>query len=455
MRSLRGRLTLGVMLVLAVLLAVSGRIVADYYQDSERDALDDRLERTAELSQATAVAAIEQQLPEGDRRLDAVLSATATSVRLLLGDTVLLAAGRKLPQHEARPGLRTVTLDGKHYRTYVAEIRSAGLGGLVKLEVTADPAPLEHRVDKLNHRLIYIGLAGLLVAGLGTWLTADLALRPLRRLRRTTTTIAADADLSHRVPEDDGPAEIRSLARSFNGMLGRLSRSATDRRRALDATRRFAADAGHELRTPLTSVQATLSTLARHPELDAERRKGMLDDALNEQRRLVDLLDGLQALARGDAAPGEDTDVDLTELVAEATAEHAGAQLHTDLPDGPVLVRGWDAGLRMLVGNLVQNAVRHGGAGGRVEVALTDGPVPRLTVDDQGPGIPEDERERIFEPFTRLDGVTSPGSGLGLALVAQQAERHGADVAIEESPLGGSRFSVTFPARRTPPPTRG
>jgi signal transduction histidine kinase len=141
--------------------------------------------------------------------------------------------------------------------------------------------------------------------------------------------------------------------------------------------------------------------------------------------------------------------------VAEATAEQAGAHLHTDLPDGPVMVRGWDAGLRMLVGNLVQNAVRHGGADGRVDVTLTDGPVPRLVVDDDGPGIPEDQRERIFEPFTRLDSVTSPGSGLGLALVAQQAERHGAQVAVEESPLGGSRFSVTFPARRTPPPGRG
>ena len=153
-------------------------------------------------------------------------------------------------------------------------------------------------------------------------------------------------------------------------MLGRLSRSASDRRRALDATRRFAADAGHELRTPLTSVQATLSVLARHPELDTERRNALLDDALTEQRRLVDLLDGLQALARGDAAPGDDTEVDLSELVAEATAEQGGRELHTDLPDGPVMVRGWDAGLRMLVGNLVQNAVRHGGEDGRVDVTL-------------------------------------------------------------------------------------
>src|SRR4051812_33371932 len=124
----------------------------------------------------------------------------------------------------------------------------------------------------------------------------------------------------------------------------------------------------------------------------------MLDDALNEQRRLVDLLDGLQALARGDAAPGDDTDVDLTELVAEATAEQAGAQLHTDLPDGPVFVRGWDAGLRMLVGNLVQNAVRHGGGDGRGGGTLAGGPGPRPGGGDAGPGTPAAPRGRGFGP---------------------------------------------------------
>jgi len=436
-----------VTLVLAVVLGVSGTIVSRYVDRSERDALDDRLERTAELSEATARAAINQQLPEGDRRLDAVLSATTTSLRLLLGDTVLLQTGRTLPPHEARTGLRTMTLDGRRYRAYVVELRDAGLGGLVKLEVTTALGPTERRLDRLNRRLAYLGIAALLIAGFATWLTADLALRPLRRLRRATTTIAEDEDLSHRVPTDDGPAEIRSVARSFNEMLARLSRSAADRRRALDATRRFAADAGHELRTPLTSVQATLSSIARHPELDGERRKAMVDDALAEQRRLVDLLDGLQALARGDAAPGEDTAVDLADIVAEATAEQSEHGVVTDVPDDPVIVPGWDAGLRMLVGNLVQNAVRHGGPGGRVEVSLSGGAAPRLVVDDDGPGIPEDARERIFEPFTRLDTV-APGSGLGLALVAQQARRHGAGVAVEDSPLGGSRFVVTFPARR-------
>jgi signal transduction histidine kinase len=191
-------------------------------------------------------------------------------------------------------------------------------------------------------------------------------------------------------------------------------------------------------------VQATLSSLARHPELEPERRTAMAEDALAEQRRLVDLLDGLQALARGDAAPGDDADVDLAEVVEAVVAEHPGAPIETDVPDDPVLVRGWDAGLRMMVGNLVQNAVRHGGAGGRIEVALADGPSPRVSVDDAGPGIPEDARGRIFEPFTRLD-TTTAGSGLGLALVAQQARRHGAEVSVEDSPLGGSRFVVTFP----------
>ncbi len=431
--------------MLAAVIGVAGTIVARYVDDTERDSLDDRLERTAELSQDTAIAAIEQQIPEGDRRLDAVLSATSTSLRLVLGDTVLLQAGPALAAHAARPGLRTITLRGKRYRSYGVELRDAGLGGLVRLEVTAELGPLEHRVDRLNRRLAYIGLAGLLLAALGTWLMADLALRPLRRLRRATTTIAEDEDLTRTVPADDGPREIRSVARSFNEMLARLARSAGDRRRALDATRRFAADAGHELRTPLTSVQATLSSIARHPELDPERRTAMVEDALAQQRRLVDLLDGLQALARGDAAPGEDADVDLAEVVAEVAAEQGTAKLRTDLPEGPVVVHGWDAGLRMLVGNLIQNAVHHGGPG--AEVRLTDGPVPQLIVDDAGPGIPEDARARIFEPFTRLDSADAPGSGLGLALVAQQAARHGAEVVVDDSPLGGARFVVSFRSR--------
>jgi signal transduction histidine kinase len=266
--------------------------------------------------------------------------------------------------------------------------------------------------------------------------------------------VAADEDLDRRVPEDDGPAELRSLAASFNAMLARLGRSAADRERALAATRRFAADAGHELRTPLTSVQTTLSTLGRHPELPHERRGAMIADAREEQRRLVALLDGLQALARGDAGPLEHTSVDLADLVdgvATATAErHPAVTIVATLPPDPVVVDGWEPGLRLLVDNLVLNAVRHGRTGGRIEVTLARDPAGAtvLTIDDDGPGIAPEQRAAVLEPFARVDGTTErSGSGLGLALVAQQARHHGATLTIGDAPLGGARVTVRLPTR--------
>jgi two-component system sensor histidine kinase PrrB len=454
-RSLRGRLTLGVLLVLAAVLAVAGVIASREVDASERAALDDRLERTALLSRATALAAVQQELPEDDRRLDAVLSATGSSLRLVLGGAVLLDTGAPPPHHRRlRSGLQTFQSGGVDYRAYVTMLRDKGLGGAAHLEVVSSLSTLEARLARLHRRLLFVGLAALAVVGAGVWLTGGLLLRPLGRLRRVAAGVAVDEDLDRRVP-GGGAAELRSLAESFNAMLARLGRSAADRERALAATRRFAADAGHELRTPLTSVQATLSALRRHPDLAPERRGAMVDDALAEHHRLVALIDGLQALARGDAAPIADAEVDLAEVVdavVTATAErHPELDLAADLPDAPVLVTGWEAGLRSLTENLVLNAARHGRPGGRVLVSLqaADGGAPKgpvLRVDDDGPGVPEADRERIFEPFVRIDGSGAPGSGLGLALVAQQARQHGADVEVGEAPLGGARFTVRFGA---------
>jgi two-component system, OmpR family, sensor histidine kinase PrrB len=457
-RSLRGRLTLGVLIVLAAVLLVAGAIASHYVDSSERAALDDRLERTAELSRATALAAIQQELPENDRRLDAVLSATGTSVRLLLGGQVLIDTGAAPPAHaRLRRGLQSFQSGGERYRAYVTTLRDRDLGGLARLEVVTALASLERRQSDLDHRLITIGLLALLAAGVGVWLAAELLLRPLRRLRLVASSIADDEDLGRRVPPDDGPAELRSLAASFNAMLARLGRSADDRERALAATRRFAADAGHELRTPLTSVQTTLSTLARHPDLSAERRLAMVSDALAEQRRLVELLDGLQALARGDAGPLEHTEVDLAEVAdaaaAAAAQRHPGVDVVAELPDTPVVVQGWEPGLRLLADNLIENAVRHGRPDGHVRVTLVarlgrSGTGAVLYVDDDGDGIPEADRRRIFAPFARIDGAEGHGSGLGLALVEQQVRHHGARIEVGDSPLGGARFTVAFGAAR-------
>jgi signal transduction histidine kinase len=178
----------------------------------------------------------------------------------------------------------------------------------------------------------------------------------------------------------------------------------------------------------------------------------MAVDALAEQRRLVDLLDGLQALARGDATQVAQTDVELSEIVdgAVATARTRWPQttFSAELPATDVVRRGWEPGLRLLVDNLVANAANHGREGGTVRVTLTPS---ALLVEDDGEGIPPEDRERVLEPFARVTsepGRERPGSGLGLTLVAQQARMHGATVAIDASPqLGGARVSVRWAAR--------
>jgi signal transduction histidine kinase len=199
-------------------------------------------------------------------------------------------------------------------------------------------------------------------------------------------------------------------------------------------------------------VQATLSAIARHPDMPAEQRTELAREAIAEQRRLVDLLDSLQALARGDAGPVERTEVDLAELLdasAGAAADrHPGIELRTRAPDDAVPCRGWEPGLRILVDNLIENAARHGRPGGVVRVTLrapVNGDGPAIEVEDDGPGIPAAERERVFEPFHRVAGADRPGSGLGLALVAQQARLHDARVTVGDSPLGGARIRVGFP----------
>ena len=453
MRSLRGRLTLWITVVLAAVLALAVVLVARDVDRSERAALDDRLVRTAELSGATALEAVQQELPSADRRLDAVLTATRTSLRLTLGGTALIQTGDPVPRHRRLPkGLSSFRSAGVNYRAYVSNLRDKSLGGLARLELTTRLTALEHRQDRLRNRLVLIGLLALLLAAAGALVAGSVVLRPLGRLRSAAERIAGEEDLGQRVPADRGPTETRALAAALNAMLARLSRSAADRERAIGATRRFASDAGHQLRTPLTSIQARLSALARHPDQPPERRTAMAQEALEQQRRAVALLDGLQALARGDAAPGLEP-FDLADAVDAALAgareRHPDVRWSPEVPDGPVPIDAWEPGLRSLLDNLLENAARHGRPGGEVRVTVRDGAhAPELVVEDDGPGVPEADRARIFEPFVRL-GEESEGSGLGLALVTQQAKHHGAAIEVDGSPsLGGARFVVRFAARR-------
>ena len=264
-------------------------------------------------------------------------------------------------------------------------------------------------------------------------------MRPLARLQEGAARVGGAEDLNTPLP-DEGPDEVRSLAGALNAMLARLQASTA-------ATRRFAADAGHELRTPLTSLRANLDTLERNPDLPEDQRAALLRESAAEQDRIVHLLDGLQALARGEAAdalPRESVELgDLVDAaVYAARRRHPGRRLRAAREPARARVHGWPNGLRLIVDNLLENASHPRRRAGRRRPRARRTTGWLLRVADDGPGIPEAERERLLEPFARGRGTTAPGTGLGLAIVAQQVALHGGTLTMADSPLGGLAVEV-------------
>lgn len=270
-------------------------------------------------------------------------------------------------------------------------------------------------------------------------------LRPLARVARAARERnARDRDSLAPLPVQGLPEETAPLVDAINSLLDRL-------RAAFDAQRAFVADAAHELRSPLTALHLQLGAL-RHARDHAARQQAQAALAAGVERASR-LVEQLLALARSEpgAAPAGREPVDLVELARQVLADAAATALaraiRVELQAGmPVELHGDRAALGVLMRNLVDNALRYASPGARVVVAL--GRDPRgavLTVDDSGPGLTEGERERAFDRFWRRDGSAAAGSGLGLAIVRSIAERHSAQVALEQSPLGGLRATVRFP----------
>ena len=329
MRSLRARLSLGVGLVIAVVLGVVRRAHLEL-----RGADRARGPRRPAAAHRRAVArhggrrGPERACPEPTGGSTRCSRATGSSLRLFIDDAVVLEAGRPAPAGGIPPtGLRTVTRRGRALPRAgdAADRRRPGRPGQARGRVVAGRA----RTPAGRARLAADAGSGsspcssprsgaFLAAGAHARTAAAAAAgRRADRRARTTSTSAS--------PRPTGRPRCAAWPPRSTRCSSRLSASAAQRERALEATRRFAFDAGHELRTPLTTVQATLSALHRHPDVAPEQRAAMLEDALDEQRRLVELLDGLQALARGEATSHEHEDVDLADLVTRAVADTRAA----------------------------------------------------------------------------------------------------------------------------------
>ena len=367
------------------------------------------------------------------------------------GDVVAASAGLRgeppvIIVESGASATTDVPFDDERFLVYAVLTRSNGDVYQVLLGRTLEPVA---EATRLVAGLLTVGLPLVLgFVALTTWLVVGWALAPVDRMRAQVDAIGA-RELDRRVEAPRGQDEIARLARTLNRLLARLEASAARQRQ-------FVADTSHELRSPIASIREQAEVALGHPE--AMGIEAMAASVHADALRLQALVEDLLLLARADEQTLElrSLPVDLDDLVLEE-ARRAKSELGLRVDVSAVSaarVMGDAAGLQRVVRNLLDNAVRSATARVDVSLAAADG-VARMRVDDDGPGIPEADRERVFERFVRLDEARtreSGGVGLGLAIVAELVREHGGSVVATTAAIGGARFEVTLPLA---PPDRG
>ena len=300
--------------------------------------------------------------------------------------------------------------------------------------------------NNLHRRVIVICVFAVGAASAFGWVLATFAVRPLRRLAQQTRQIDTgdeDPDVEVR-----GATEAVEIAEAVKGLVERVWEERDRTKAALTSARDFASVSAHELRTPLTAMRTNLEVLSTL-DLPEEQRKEVVNDVIRTQSRIEATLGALERLAQGELSTADDhVPVDITELLDRAA--HDAMRVYPDLdvslvPAPTVIIVGLPAGLRLAVDNAIANAVKHGGAT-RVQLsAVSSRAGVEIAIDDDGVGVPEEERKIVFDRFSRGSTASHSGSGLGLALVAQQAELHGGTASLEQSPLGGARLVLRLP----------
>ena len=346
--------------------------------------------------------------------------------------------GSKLPQR-AELGFSTVETPRGSWRVYSALEQNNVVQVAQPMSVRQNLAA-GMALRALEPLLALLPLLAILI-----WLTVGRGLQPLDRIalalgRRTPDSLDA-------LPEDGLPVEIVPLVHALNDLLARLAR-------ALESQKAFVADAAHELRTPLTAVQLQIQLAERAKTGD--EREAAFAQLKQGQSRAAHLVQQLLTLARQEpgVAPQPHSAVDLAEVARLVVAEHAPLASDRNIDLGisreePATISGDFEALRVMLGNLVDNALRCTPRGGTVDVALhlRDGTAV-MEVCDTGPGIPAEDRKRVFDRFYRREMDHSSGSGLGLAIVKSIADRHHAGIVLEDRVPGpGLRVSISFPLR--------
>jgi two-component system OmpR family sensor kinase len=345
--------------------------------------------------------------------------------------------------HKTLPGLvqigyNTITTPEGNWRVFATQLNSLVIQVAQPLGVRNAMA-----LKAAIHLMIPL-LALLPVLCLLIWIVVSRGLAPLDRLAKAVATRSPKA--LDPLPEQKIPSEVLPVVRSLNDLLGRLAE-------ALAAQKAFIADAAHELRTPIAAMQLQ-AQLVERAETDAEAQAAIADlkagiyRAGHAVRQLLTL-----ARQDPDIAAKPFMSVSLTELARSVIGDQIALAAAKDIDlglasaDERALVLGDTEGLRILLSNLVENAVRYTPGGGRVDVHIRvegDGQKPCIEVEDSGPGIPAKDQARVFDRFFRGEGTLEPGTGLGLAIVKTVADRHGAVVELKNAEPLGLRIRVVF-----------
>jgi len=433
MSSIRVRLLVSLLALLALAAAAMAALTYRNVLGETEAIFDYQLQQMALSLRDQGEIASAQADSLADAQLDFVIQIWTIDGRTIYASR----AHSSLPQR-ALLGLHTLVVDGSAWRTFSVATRE-------RVIQVAQPVEIRQR---LAARAAWRSIVPLLVmapfAALAIWWIAAQNLAPLDRLARELS--ARDVRSLAPMPTTGLPDEVAPLADALNALLDRL-------RGALDAQRSFVADAAHELRSPLTALKLQLELLRREGDAAGrEAARAALAEGIARASRLVEQLLALARAEPDATAPPER--VDLVAIARQAVADTLPfAQSRSVefelIAAAPAFVSGDALALGLLVRNLADNAVRYSPAGSRVEVSVSsEAKEVLLQVDDSGPGIPEEEHERVFDRFYRRADQGESGSGLGLAIVRSVALAHGASIALGRAPLGGLRVSIRLPSSR-------